>query len=58
MKKEKINPLELDKETIAKLDEQQLQQIVGGATDDNGDETSCDTGGSCTTGTTCSPSPG
>ncbi|WP_161596652.1 class I lanthipeptide [Chitinophaga vietnamensis] len=30
MKKVILNPLELDKETIAQLDETQLQQIVGG----------------------------
>ncbi len=58
MKKEKVNPLALDKETIAKLDEQQLQQIVGGANDDNGDESDgCTTGGTCSGGGSCSPSP-
>ncbi|MVT44367.1 bacteriocin [Chitinophaga oryziterrae] len=30
MKKTVLNPLALDKETIAKLDEKQLQEIVGG----------------------------
>ncbi|WP_161596651.1 class I lanthipeptide [Chitinophaga vietnamensis] len=30
MKKVILNPLELDKETIAQLDEAQLQQVVGG----------------------------
>ena len=40
MKKVKLNPLELDKETIARLDEAQLNQIVGGVNDD-ADETNC-----------------
>ena len=40
MKKLKLNPLELDKETIARLDEAQLNQIVGGENDD-ADETNC-----------------
>lgn len=31
MKKLKLDPLELDKQTMAKLDEQQLQEIVGGS---------------------------
>ncbi|WP_143305162.1 class I lanthipeptide [Chitinophaga vietnamensis] len=30
MKKVMLNPLELDMETIAQLDERQLQQVVGG----------------------------
>ncbi len=57
MKKEKVNPLDLDKETIARLDEQQLRQIAGGVNDDNGDESNgCTTGGTCGTGgTVCSP---
>ena len=41
MKKEKLNPLELDKETIARLDEAQLKKIIGGGYDaiDDADET-------------------
>jgi hypothetical protein len=34
MKKIKLDPLSLDKETIAKLDEAQLQEIIGGAVED------------------------
>lgn len=45
MKKVKLNPLALDRETIAKLDEQQLQEIVGGAIADF-----AGTSGDCTTG--------
>lgn len=33
MKKLKLNPLSLDKQTIALLDEKQLQEIKGGKTD-------------------------
>ncbi len=57
MKKEKVSPLDLDKETIARLDEQQLRQIAGGVNDDNGDESNgCDTGTTCGGGgTICSP---
>lgn len=33
MKKKKLNPLELDKETIARLDEKQLEALAGGAND-------------------------
>ncbi len=55
MKKEKVNPLDLDKETIARLDEQQLRQIAGGVNDDNGDE-SDGCGNTCGTGgTVCNP---
>jgi len=60
MKKINLNPLTLDRETIAKLDEKQLQEIVGGATEPilatSGDCTSgssdCSggTSGDCTTG--------
>lgn len=47
MKKISINPLALDIETIAKLDEQQLQDIVGGAvTDLEAASTGCGSGGS------------
>jgi hypothetical protein len=34
MKKIKLDPLALDKQTIAKLDERQLQEILGGAVAD------------------------
>ena len=48
MKKVELNPLELDKETIARLDEAQLNQIVGGKNDD-ADESACQgVGQSCT----------
>lgn len=40
MKKIKLNSLELDKETIARLDEAQLNALVGGVNDD-ADETNC-----------------
>jgi hypothetical protein len=54
MKKDKVNPLDLDKETIARLDEQQLRQIAGGANDDNGDESDgCATGNTCGGGGSC-----
>ena len=45
MKKEKLNPLELDKETIARLDEAQLKKIIGGGYDaiDDADESACHT---------------
>ena len=50
MKKVKLNPLELDKETIARLDEAQLNQIVGGENDD-ADESACQgVGNSCGAG--------
>ncbi|WPV01568.1 class I lanthipeptide [Mucilaginibacter sp. cycad4] len=61
MKKIKLDPLALDKQTIAKLDERQLQEILGGAVADfqatSGDcnlgSSSCGTtgnSGSCNTG--------
>jgi bacteriocin-like protein len=54
MKKFKLNPLELDKETIAKLDEKQLAEIVGGLNADSpGTTTGCTTGGSCAGGNSC-----
>lgn len=51
-----MNPLELDKETIALLDGQQLQEIVGGANlsepSGDGGSTGCGSGGStCSSGT-------
>jgi len=50
-----LNPLMLDKETIAKLDEAQLQAISGGAGDDSEylAGTTCNSAGSCVGGTTC-----
>lgn len=53
MKKFNLDPLALDKETIALLDEKQLQQIVGGGSDLDvgGGSTGCGSGGS-----TCSSS--
>ena len=61
MKKIQLNPLALDKETIAKLDEKQLQEILGGAIADyaytsvdcNGGGSDCGSSGQsagCTTG--------
>ncbi len=42
MKKKNVNPLDLDKETIAKLDEKQLDSLAGGANDpDEDDEATC-----------------
>lgn len=42
MKKKKVNPLDLDKETIAKLDEKQLDALAGGANDpEDDDEATC-----------------
>jgi len=47
MKKLVLNPLALDKETIAKLDEKQLQDIVGGAISDvDASSTGCGSGAS------------
>ncbi|WKK81751.1 class I lanthipeptide [Marivirga arenosa] len=41
-KKKNLNPLELDKETIAKLDEKQLESLAGGKNDpDEQDEATC-----------------
>jgi hypothetical protein len=52
MKKKTVNPLDLDKETIAKLNEDQLDAIQGGASDpDDADETNCNI--SCNLGTSC-----
>jgi len=63
MKKEKsveISPLQLDKETIAKLDEIQLQEIAGGVSVDGaglascgGATNSCGGGNSCQKGGSC-----
>ncbi len=45
MKKFNLDPLALDKETIARLDEKQLQAIVGGnSAGMYGDSTGCGTG--------------
>lgn len=42
MKKKNVNPLDLDKETISKLDEKQLDALAGGANDpDEEDEATC-----------------
>ncbi len=47
MKKLKLNPLSLDKETIALLDFKQLKEIVGGRSIAlQGTSTGCGTGGS------------
>jgi hypothetical protein len=51
MKKLSVNPLALDKETIAQLDEQQLQDITGGTADltdtsGGGHSTGCGSGSS------------
>ena len=54
MKKVKLNPLELDKETIARLDEAQLSQIVGGQNDD-ADETNPQCVGATCAIATCNP---
>lgn len=49
----------MDKETIAKLDEAQLNQIVGGVNDNDADESACPfpasncTAGTCSLGTSC-----
>ncbi len=41
-KKRKVNPLSLDKTTIARLDEKQLEALAGGASDpDENDEATC-----------------
>jgi hypothetical protein len=54
MKKLQLDPLELDKETIARLDEKQLAEIVGGISTQPVEPSSCPDGGSCAPGTTCS----
>ncbi|SIT93983.1 class I lanthipeptide [Pontibacter indicus] len=42
MKKKSTNPLDLDKETIAKLDEKQLDALAGGAGDpEEAEEATC-----------------
>ncbi|MBX0335332.1 class I lanthipeptide [Pontibacter sp. HSC-14F20] len=42
MKKKNVSPLNLDKETIARLDQKQLDALAGGAGDpDSGDEATC-----------------
>jgi len=47
MKKLKLDPMGLDKETIAKLDDKQLQEIVGGASQMRlAASTGCGSGGS------------
>lgn len=46
MKKLELDPLSLDKETIALLDEKQLLEIVGGKAIAPGTSTGCGTGGS------------
>ena len=52
MKKFNLDPMSLDKETIALLDEKQLQEVVGGVgLLVRGTSTGCGTGGSgCGTG--------
>ncbi|REC74458.1 hypothetical protein DRF60_17565 [Chryseobacterium elymi] len=46
MKKFELDPLSLDKETIALLDEKQLQEIIGGQAAAPGTSTGCGSGGS------------
>jgi hypothetical protein len=50
MKKQKLNPLELDKATISLLDANQLQDVIGGVNIGNGfggaSSTSCSSGSS------------
>ncbi|WP_343693112.1 class I lanthipeptide [Chitinophaga sp.] len=48
MKKIALNPLALDMETIAKLDEKQLLEITGGTSSDSdtGSSTGCGSGSS------------
>ncbi|AZA47208.1 hypothetical protein EG346_02990 [Chryseobacterium carnipullorum] len=64
MKKLKLNPLSLDKQTIALLDEKQLQEIKGGKTGFSpcpAGATTCDPNGSgggstgCGAGTSACP---
>jgi len=52
MKKLNFNPLALDKKTIAKLDEKQLLEIVGGqGSSSSSGSTGCTSGGStCSSG--------
>ena len=55
MKKLQLDPLQLDKETIARLDEKQLAEIVGGISAGvTVEPSSCPDGGSCAPGTSCS----
>ncbi len=42
MKKTNVNPLNLDKETLANLDEQDLAQIAGGQEDVVEEEADCE----------------
>lgn len=46
MKKLELDPLSLDKETIALLDEKQLMEIIGGKGAAPAGSTGCGTGGS------------
>ena len=46
MKKLSLNPLALDKDTIAILDANQLQDVVGGVSSSSGNSTGCGSGGS------------
>lgn len=46
MKKMELSPLALDKETIARLDEKQLNDILGGGVDYDATSTGCGSGGS------------
>jgi hypothetical protein len=52
MKKLSLDPLALDKQTIAKLDEAQLQEIVGGILEDFAATSSTCTAGNSSCGTT------
>ena len=52
MKKFELDPLSLDKETIALLDEKQLQEIIGGQAAAPGTSTGCGSGGSTCSATT------
>lgn len=57
MKKIRLDSLELDKETIARLDIAQINEIIGGINDD-ADETNCVTvGPSCGNGGSCNARP-
>lgn len=54
MKKLQLDPLQLDKQTIAKLDQEQLKQIVGAA--ELGVDTPATTSLDCSCISTCCPS--